>query len=197
MQINLFGISPLTKYKILSNAVCPRPIAWVSTVSKDGVINLAPFAFFAPVSSDPVVFSLCFAFKSNGEFKDTLKNVIEERKATICMCDIKNIKAMHLSSEELDYHQSEAIAFDIPMQSVHQHYPPVPKNTQVAFMCDFYDLLEIGKNTRTLLLEAKEFFIDDAIYNPDFDFVLQNVGRVGREYQITQKRISIKELMRS
>ncbi len=197
MQIDLSSISALTKYKILSNAICPRPIAWISTVNQDGVINLAPFSFFAPMSSDPIVFSVCFGLKSNGDFKDTFKNIIKEKRATICMCDLKNIKAMHLSSEELDHQQSEASHFDIVMQSIHAHYPPIPKHTQVAFLCDFYDLLEIGNNTKTLLLEAKEFFIQDDLHNTEFDFRLQNVGRVGREYEIGQKYISPKDLLKA
>lgn len=195
MQIDFSQISPLIKYKILSNSITPRPIAWIVTVSANGVINLAPFAFFAPISSDPVVFSICFSLKSNGESKDTFKNIMQEKKATICMCDVKNLKSLHLSSQELDSQISEALAFNIELEIKNPLYPPVPKFTQAAFMCDFFDILEIGKSSKTLLLEAKEFFIQDDLYNPSFDFKLKNIGRVGKEYQVSEKYIHSRELL--
>ena len=194
MNLDFSTISTLAKYKILSNAITPRPIAWVSSVNAQGVINLAPFSFFAPISSDPVVFSLCLSLKSDGELKDTLKNALSEKKATICMCESKNLKAMHLSSKELEFSQSEAVEFDIKMQSITPEYPPVPEGTQVAFFCEFFDLLEIGKSTKTLLLEAKGIFISDEIYNEELNFRLHNVGRVGKEYQISQQCIDPKIL---
>lgn len=195
MQIDFLQVSPLIKYKILSNAITPRPIVWIVTVNANGVVNLAPFAFFAPVSSDPIVFSVCFSLKSNGDLKDTFKNIIKEKKATLCMCDLKNLKSMHLSSQEVDSQISEASAFNIELEIKNPLYPPVPKFTQVAFMCEFFDILEIGKTSKTLLLEAKEFFIQDDLYDSNFDFKLKNIGRVGKEYQVSEKYIHSRDLL--
>ncbi|WP_104697230.1 MULTISPECIES: flavin reductase [unclassified Helicobacter] len=195
MQIDLATSSLLTKYKILSNSVTPRPIAWIVTVNNNGVVNMAPFSFFAPISTDPVAFSICFSLKSNGDLKDTFKNILEERRATICMCDMKNLKSMHLTSQEIDSQTSEALVFDIKLKVINPLYPPIPEHTKGAFLCDFLDILKIGKSSKTVLMEAKEFFIDDEFYNPNLDFRFDNVGRVGKEYQITTKAIKPTELI--
>ena len=62
-------------FKTLLSCVMPRPIALVSTVSADGVPNLAPFSFFNGVGSNPpaVIFSPCT--KADGTSKDTVINV--------------------------------------------------------------------------------------------------------------------------
>jgi len=64
-------------YKLLSCAVQPRPIAWVSTVSDDGVRNLAPFSFFTVASRKPlsVVISIGERDGIPGQVKDTLHNI--------------------------------------------------------------------------------------------------------------------------
>lgn len=194
MQINLESISALSKIRILDNCIVPRPIAWIVTVNHQGVVNLAPFSFFAPVSSEPIVFSVCFYSKSNGDLKDTFKNIMQEKKATICICEANNLNLMHQTSKELPSDLSEAVAFNIPLSVAISEYPPIIKGSRFAFMCDFFDLLEIGKYSKTLLLEAKEFFVEDATYNPNFEFKVNSVGQVGKEYQISNNLISFKDV---
>lgn len=184
MQVDFANSTPLSKYKILSNTLTPRPIAWISTIGEDGGVNLAPFSFFGVLSADPVVFSVCISPKSDGSTKDTLKNIMQNKKASISMIDQKHLKASHQSSQELPYGVSEAVEFDIQMDVVHSKYPPIPKGVNVAYMCDFYDLLSIGKNSQTLLLEAKACFIEEGIYTEDLHFTIQNIGRVGSFYQL-------------
>lgn len=194
MQVDFEKNTPLSKYKILSNTFTPRPIAWISTIDDSGGVNLAPFSFFGILSPDPVVFSVCISPKSDGSTKDTLKNIIQNKKASISMINQKNLKASHQSSQELNYGVSEAIEFDIEMDIVHSNYPPIPKGVNVAFMCDFYDLLNIGKNSQTLLLEAKSCFIEDKIFTQDLHFTIQNIGRVGSFYQLPSHLLTSKDL---
>lgn len=194
MQVDFETSTPLSKYKILSNTFTPRPIAWISTIDDDGRVNLAPFSFFGILSPDPVVFSVCISPKSDGSTKDTLKNILQNKKASISMINQKNLKASHQSSQELDYGVSEAVEFGIEMDIVHSNYPPIPKGVSVAFMCDFYDLLNIGKNSQTLLLEAKSCFIEDEIFTEDLHFTIQNIGRVGSFYQLPSHLLTSKDL---
>lgn len=53
MQLDFADLSPLEAYRWLASSVTPRPIAWVSTRSADGVANLAPFSFFQVISDNP------------------------------------------------------------------------------------------------------------------------------------------------
>lgn len=62
------------RYKLLIGCIVPRPIAFVSTVSPDGRLNLAPFSFFAGVGAEPMTLLFCPANKPDGTEKDTLRN---------------------------------------------------------------------------------------------------------------------------
>lgn len=76
------GRSPVDNYKTLISAVVPRPIGFVSLISKDGQRNLAPFSYFTVVNHDPPVFTLGFS-GGKGNPKDTCKNILETGELTI------------------------------------------------------------------------------------------------------------------
>src|SRR6516162_6373108 len=71
-------------YKLMVGAIVPRPIAFVSTLSADGVRNLAPFSFFTGISANPPV--ICFSPMirgSDGKRKDTLNNIEATREFVV------------------------------------------------------------------------------------------------------------------
>lgn len=74
MHLNPDTLSPPDRYKLLIGLIVPRPIAWVSTISPDGKLNLAPFSFFAGVGSDPMTLLFCPANTPDGSEKDSLRN---------------------------------------------------------------------------------------------------------------------------
>jgi flavin reductase (DIM6/NTAB) family NADH-FMN oxidoreductase RutF len=67
-------LSQADRYKLMIGGIVPRPIAWVSTVSPAGRVNLAPFSFFCGVGSDPMTMLFCPANKPDGSDKDSLRN---------------------------------------------------------------------------------------------------------------------------
>jgi flavin reductase (DIM6/NTAB) family NADH-FMN oxidoreductase RutF len=75
MQFRPGDIDPLRFYGYMIGAIVPRPIAFVSSESKEGVRNLAPFSFFTVASVDPPV--VCFSplVRGDGQRKDTVKNI--------------------------------------------------------------------------------------------------------------------------
>jgi flavin reductase (DIM6/NTAB) family NADH-FMN oxidoreductase RutF len=74
MLLDPASLAPADRYKLLIGAVVPRPIAFVSTVSAAGKLNLAPFSFFNAVGSDPMLMLFCPANKPDGSMKDSLRN---------------------------------------------------------------------------------------------------------------------------
>ena len=75
MEFNPDELDQKAIYKLISGAVIPRPIGWISTISKEGIHNLAPFSFFNVVGDDPphVMFATAH---SNQQKKDTLANLL-------------------------------------------------------------------------------------------------------------------------
>jgi flavin reductase (DIM6/NTAB) family NADH-FMN oxidoreductase RutF len=76
MRLDPAGLSYLDAYKLLIGAVLPRPIAFVSTLSVDGVPNLSPFAFYNVVSSQPPILIVSVGRRPDGRRKDTAENAI-------------------------------------------------------------------------------------------------------------------------
>jgi flavin reductase (DIM6/NTAB) family NADH-FMN oxidoreductase RutF len=62
-------------YRLMIGSIVPRPIAWISTCSKDGVGNLAPFSYFNGVSTKPPIVMFSIVTPKSGEPKDTLRNI--------------------------------------------------------------------------------------------------------------------------
>jgi len=79
-SIDMAGLDRAELYKLLTGGVLPRPIAWVSTLSRDGQVNLAPFSFYTVASTDPP--TLCISIAPDQRegaarrgVKDTLANI--------------------------------------------------------------------------------------------------------------------------
>jgi flavin reductase (DIM6/NTAB) family NADH-FMN oxidoreductase RutF len=92
-------LSRREKYRLMTSLVVPRPIAWVSTRSMDGVPNLAPFSYFAALSSDPMLVGISIGFR-RGEPKDSLVNIREAGDFCLNMVTERHFEAMNLSSGE-------------------------------------------------------------------------------------------------
>ena len=80
LDITPAGIGEAAFYKLLTSVVVPRPIAWVSSRSAEGVENLAPHSFFTVSSVDPPIVQ----FTSVGR-KDSLRNVERTREFVVCL----------------------------------------------------------------------------------------------------------------
>lgn len=77
MHLDPAKLSQADRYKLLIGGIVPRPIAFVSTISLSGALNLAPFSFFAGVGSEPMSLLFCPANNADGSPKDTLRNIAE------------------------------------------------------------------------------------------------------------------------
>ena len=77
-ELDPAALSPGERYKLLIGGIVPRPIAFVSTISRDGRTNLAPFSFFCGVGSNPMTLAFCPASDGAGGDKDTLRNCLPE-----------------------------------------------------------------------------------------------------------------------
>jgi flavin reductase (DIM6/NTAB) family NADH-FMN oxidoreductase RutF len=76
MQFDMEQLSADKRYKLLTATVTPRPIAWVTSKSVDGVVNAAPFSFFNVMGHEPPTVTLGLLRKAGGEYKDTAANIM-------------------------------------------------------------------------------------------------------------------------
>ena len=95
------------RYKLLIGLVIPRPIAWISTWSENGVANCAPFSFFNVISEEPPLCIVSFNRRSDGAMKHTLKNIRRTGEFVVNLADEGTANAMHASGEEIPESESE------------------------------------------------------------------------------------------
>ncbi len=186
MNLKIKNLNQLDIYKIFSNSVIPRPIAWISTISKNNILNLAPFSYFTPLSSSPATFIVSIGHKENNLPKDTLKNLRETKKCSITIADINQLNQLHLSATSLEYNKSEFKEFDIKYDIINKNYPAVPKNSNIVFFGKYYKEIELeDSKTIPVVIKIEELFIDDSLIddkeNLYFNF-LNPIARVGAKY---------------
>ena len=182
----------IENYKLMAQTIIPRPIAWVVTEA-DGVVNVAPFSYFTGLSSNPPTMIVSIGHKSDGTPKDTLRNLRETKKCTICMVAPKHLEMMHLSSKEMEKELSEAEAFDIPLSPVIEGYPPMVEGAPVAFVCDLYQEVALeGSKTVPVIVQIRHQYIDDAcvIDKERLTIAFEPVARVGKGYALLGEEIA-------
>ncbi len=182
MIIDYKDLNELNRYKIMSDTVVPRPIAWIVT-EDEGIINIAPFSYFIPISSKPALVVVSIGKKEGGLPKDTLANILKTKKATICFVNKSNIEKVKLSSNSLPKEESEALTYDIKTTEILANFPAIINSTQTALFCEFYQTIDIPSETTPVILEIKKQFIEDDRLDSKNHVTVENIGRCGVSFK--------------
>ena len=183
MLINFKEKTAPERYHLMASSVIPRPIAWIATQGE--VLNIAPFSYFTPLSSEPATLIVSIGHRADGTEKDTLRNLRETKKCVVCIVDEEHFEAMHFSSKGLDASQSEVEVFNIPTQDVIKGFPPMPQGIKIAFFCEYLQEVELkGSKTIPVIVEIKHLYLNDKIITDKKKISLKfsSIARVGRGY---------------
>jgi len=187
--------APANIYKLLIGVVVPRPIAFVSTLSPEGVANLAPFSFFTVASANPPV--LCFTASYREPRKDTLVNVRATGEFVVNIVSEEIAEKMNLTSGEYPYGVDEFAVSALTAVPSDLVRPPRVKESHVNMECRLLQTIEVSNQPLggTLILgEVVRFHIDDEIveeFRIDAD-KLAAVGRMaGNSYARTRDRFDM------
>ena len=140
MEIDPLSLAQAERYKLLIGCIVPRPIAFVSSVSPDGRLNLAPFSFFAGVSSEPMSLLFCPASKPDGTDKDTLRNVLPASEGGTGEFVVNIVteaieRRMAACAEPLEYGESEFALSGLTPAPSARVMPPRVAECPVSFEC--------------------------------------------------------------
>src|SRR5262245_11648685 len=95
MLFDMEALPPQERYKLLVASVVPRPIAWITTKSRAGIVNAAPFSFFNAMGSDPPTLAIGVVPRE-GRLKDTATNIIETGEFVVNLVSEANVEAMNV-----------------------------------------------------------------------------------------------------
>jgi flavin reductase (DIM6/NTAB) family NADH-FMN oxidoreductase RutF len=171
-MISLLSIDPnknteRENYKFLIGSIIPRPIAFVTTLSKDGVLNGAPFSYFNIVSSNPPMISLSIQ-RSEGKQKDTARNIIDSKEFVIHIVDEQNVAKVNKTAASLPHDQSEIELGKLtPVESEKISVPGV-KEAKIRMECFLEHSLELGgldtPGCDLIIGKVVQFHIENNIY---------------------------------
>jgi len=185
-------------YKLMIGLIVPRPIAFVSSISADGVRNLAPFSFFTAVSANPPI--ICFApmRNSRGQMKDTLRNIEATREFTVNIVSEDIAVQMNQCSGEYppDVDEFEVSGLTpVPSDMVK---PARVGESKASMECRLVQIVEASAlplGGSLVLGEVVRFHVADSVAGESFRIdpdQLRAIGRMGGPtYTRTQDRFDL------
>ena len=189
-----FKIDP---YKAL---VFPRPIGWISSLSKQGIANLSPYSYFNAVADEPPQVMFC----SNGDsayggFKDSLSNILSTKEFVVNFATAKTRDAMNISSSNYKPNEDEFVAAKLKKRKSKLVKPPSVNDSPVNLECKLLKTLKLKTNTKkisTMIIgEIIGIYINNKfIENGRIDSVsMRYISRMGySEYSTISSKFNLK-----
>lgn len=190
MKINIQELPIQQRQAWLQHAVSPRPIAFASTIDKEGNVNLSPFSFFNLFSTNPpvVIFSPSRSGRDN-HLKHTLENVLEVPEVVINICDYNMVQQVSLSSCEYAKGVDEFIKAGFTKEASTIVQPPMVKEAKVKMECKVIEVKSLGETAgagQLVIAEVLCMHVDESVLNEDGTMIdlhkLQPIARLGGDW---------------
>jgi len=177
MQIDPAQQSAADSYKLLTNLVVPRPIAWVSSQNQNGLINLAPFSFFNAVGSNPLYIIISIGQNEAGNPKDTARNILENGEFVVNLVTEEVFTAMNISAADFPPDQSELEAAHLQTAPSLRIKTPRVAEAQASLECKLFSAQPLGAYT-LFIGEVVMFHVADYLVGPRLH--INNFAPLGR-----------------
>ena len=183
MKFNPQDLEQTAIYKLLTGIVIPRPIGWISTISEDGINNLAPFSYFNAVGDDPphVMFSTVHSNNSN---KDTLNNVLATKQFVVNMVTEDLAEQMNRTSQPIPANESEFELAGLTPIASSLVLPPRVKECKITMECEMvhHYQLENSKTGGATIVIGKIvlFHIEESVLLDNYKINLETYKPIAR-----------------
>ncbi|MBA6222788.1 flavin reductase family protein [Colwellia sp. MB02u-18] len=197
----IFDVSVLEnqeKYRLLNGGVTPRPIAWISTRSTEGIDNLAPYSFFTVASCNPPVLLYTEVKQRSGIEKDTLQNLMATSECVVNIVNSALLEKMNLTSASLNKDESEFDFANVERCASEQVMPRSVKDSPIRYECSLREIIPISDlptGGTVILLDVKCVYVRDDLYEDGNinQKLIDSVGKMGgNHFSLTAKNIELK-----
>jgi len=175
-------------YHTLVSVVTPRPIAWVTTIDRDGRVNLAPFSFFNAFGANPPVVVFSPTLRRNGTKKDTLLNIEATGEFVVNAAVASLASQVNASSVEIPPGESEIDVVGLSTIPSLKVKPPRLAASPVHLECKLIQIIPLGTGPiagNLVIGEILTMHIDDAVLDGGGKVDphrLQTIARMGGDY---------------
>ncbi|MBI5214227.1 MAG: flavin reductase family protein [Ignavibacteriae bacterium] len=169
-------------YKLLIGTVVPRPIAFVSTVSAEGIRNLAPFSFFNAVCSNPPIILFSTSIRKDGTHKDTYRNVVETKEFVVNIVSEEIAEQMNKCATDVPPDVDEFLLSGLTPTPSDLIKPPRVKESSISMECTLNQIIHFGNQpggAATIFGEVLRFHIADELFN-NFRIDAEKLNAIGR-----------------
>ncbi|MEP6669842.1 MAG: flavin reductase family protein [Chthoniobacter sp.] len=191
MELDLEGQHADRAYAVLASLVTPRPIAWVTTLSPEGVVNAAPFSFFNVLGAEPPIVGFCPGDREDGTPKDTARNVRLTHEFVVNLVDEDLAEAMNKTAASVPYGTNELGLAGLTTAPSSAVKPPRIAEAPASLECAEWATLQIGNN-RLIIGVVKRVHIRDALFDPETMRVRTEafhvIGRMASPHWYTRTR---------
>ncbi len=171
MWKQLDAMPPKEAYKILSATIVPRPIAWVTSCSEAGQVNVAPFSFFNLMCSDPNLITLG-VMSRDGERKDTARNITARGEFVVNAVSHDLLHAMNITSGDYPDHVSEAEIAHLDLVPSGLISVPRIRQSPVAYECKLHQEVEVGVRNSIFIAQVVGVFVaDEYVLDGDRNYI--------------------------
>ncbi|MDB6154652.1 MAG: flavin reductase family protein [Chthoniobacteraceae bacterium] len=164
MELNLEGEHADRAYAVLASLVIPRPIAWVTTLNAEGVVNAAPFSFFNVLGANPPIVGFCPGDRENGDPKDTARNIRLNHQFVVNLVDEGVAEAMNKTAASLPYGTDELRAAGLTTLPSSVVSPPRIAESPASLECSEWGTVQIGGN-RLIIGLVKRVHIREELFD--------------------------------
>lgn len=165
MMFDLQALPPGDGYKLAVATVVPRPIAWITTVDRDGVVNAAPYSFFNAVATDPFVVAVGIGPKRSG-MKDTGENIRAVGEFVVNLVSEAVAEPMNVTAIEFPAGVDELAEAGLVSMPSAKVRPPRIADSPVSLECRTHTIVEVGRHSVVLGEVLAIWVRDDCVLDP-------------------------------
>lgn len=183
MRFEMDELSAAHRYRLMTSSVTPRPIAWVTTVGKDGLRNAAPFSSFNMMGASPPILALGLQSRADGTAKDTLANIAATGELVVNLVSVEDAAAMNETARDFAPQVDELAHCGIGWLPSDAVTPPRIASAPVSFECRMAHLIEMGQDltvmlARVVVMHVADRLVIDAERGHLDTLAMQLVGRM-------------------
>ena len=182
MKLDPAKLTQREAYNLLVGTIVPRPIAWVSTVGQNDVLNLTPFSAFTMLCVEPAIICVHIAYRRDGSEKDTIINIKFSKDFVVNLADETSAQSMNQTSAEYPIDVDEFKECGLtPLKSDLVKAPRVAESP-VNMECKLLQVLEFGAvpgGSQVALGEVLRVHLKDEYY-ADGEIQMSRLKAIGR-----------------